>query len=865
MINREIKFFQSGGLDTDSDLPYISKNDYIFAQNIRNTGTGLQEAGSVTNVESNELLAGTLMPGINNVIGGNKFDNTGEVIGFRYNSAGTNQIVLYTHSTDSYTVIFTDDPDSPILPLNPQNIVKCVLINQTYLIWWAKDLEVGYTNLRTLASGGYGATPLWEDISLLKPQCPIPPTGVYGSDAGQPANYLFGLLPQLSVQYVNADYNYSAWSTRSKRIVPYQQNTPTAGSDVTQNNYIIVSVNIGSVRASVINIACSFGTSDFSIIRSVDRTYVTALTNTAVDVDTEIYEAYDPATNLYSFAFYNNDIAIPVPVTETDLFYDYIWPANAGEKINGNILALADWKTLYARPNTSVTIGAVSYDPNIDVPAADREDIFVNAGSFPGESGSGAGNHRRIMTVSFNGIPRTGDTIRVVTADIRDATNTNIFPYTVPVSQDGDIEAVIASFAAVIPNSSYYSEGGGKWTIRFTGQPYFGLQSFNIRLFFEGATVANSIPSELDNSVYQLALSYFDYKDRPLPLCTSNSYIVNTPSYAQANGNAIQLTWQINDPEPPAGAVGYQWMTTKPPITSMIDVLGTPLDYRGTWNAYTNTPPLGVASGTVGETWQITTPSDPTQIDHYTNLGNGAAYKTGDYVTYNGQSWDVLPKNFGNLTDTGNILALSLNPLKLFNDQYSESGIDTILSYDFSAGDRCTLHYYIDDDGNNVYLNDPCVNMSVFGYDAASYIVKVEKSATFDESVLTGKNVFFRLYSPAQQTQAASDTQNSTVWYEIGERFSVTDGVHDTLSGVLHDGGVYYKTRQYSDALQPYIDPPHQTLATDLNYSDFYASAFSSFGRARTYYDVLEQTEQQASIITSQSYVLGSKNNGLTR
>jgi hypothetical protein len=224
------------------------------------------------------------------------------------------------------------------------------------------------------------------------------------------------------------------------------------------------------------------------------------------------------------------------------------------------------------------------------------------------------------------------------------------------------------------------------------------------------------------------------------------------------------------------------------------------LDYKGSWDAKTNMPALTVGTGTVGDTYQITTPSDSNDPTHYTNLGNGANYPTGDYIVYNGQSYDVLPKSFGDLTTTGNILAFSLSPLNLFNSEYSTQGVSTILDYQYSVGDRCTLHYYLDGSGNKMFINNPCVNLSVFGFDTGTYILKVEKSATFDASVLAGTNTFLRLYTPAPQTQAASATESETVWYEIGERITITNGQFDTTSGTLYDGGAYYKTRQFADA-----------------------------------------------------------------
>ena len=468
------------------------------------------------------------------------------------------------------------------------------------------------------------------------------------------------------------------------------QDTPTLGSDVSQNNYIFASTDIGSKRAATANIGCRFGTDIFKIIKSVDRTYILALPNTAVDVDTEIYEAYDSSTNTYSFAFYNNDIAIPVNPLETDLFYDYIWPCGATEVVNGNIIANGDIDAGYERPTTSVTISPVGYDPNIDIPAGTYTDPLRKTGQFPGASGSGAGDHRRIMSISIGGTPHTGDTIIVIMADIRNANSTQVKTYPVPSALDGNLAGVVAAYTPELPRSSYIANGDGTYTITFIGDPYFGLQNYSIQLFFAGAAVANSIESVLDNAPYQAALEYRDINGVPFPLRTDNSFQFITPSYAQVNGQAIEISWTINVAEVPDGAVDYQWLLTNPVLPQLVETIATIIAYQGTWDASTNTPSLSVNDGSanVGDLYQITTPASPAFPTTYTDLGNGAAYPTGDYIVYNGQSWDVLPKEFGDLTPTGSILAFSLNPLQMFNAEYATQGVSTILGYDYVVNDR---------------------------------------------------------------------------------------------------------------------------------------------------------------------------------
>ncbi len=934
--------FYHGGMDGDDAPIKILPDDYIAGYNVRNSGTTSGEDGYTTNIESTALISGERHAGINKGIGSQGFEQIRAGIGFVYNSEGFHKIISVDFDTQVQTTLFTNLTDSnniDVLPLDPNNYVDDIkIINDTYLIWNDANAPVGFTNLNTLKTGGYG-TVLAEDFSLIKPQCLLPPTGTYGSDSGTPANYLFGLLPQFTVRWINDDFNYSTWSTWSKRIVPYQQNTPVAGADVSQNNYIIVSVNIGSIRATTINVSARFGTDVFGIIKNVTRAYIIALPHSTVDVANEVYEAYNSGTNTYSFAYYNNEISIPVSPLETDLLVDNI-PNSAGaiEVVNGDIIAIGDLNTGYPRPAVNCTVAAVGYNPNIDIPAGTYPDPLRKTGVFPGESGSGAGGHKRYMSISFGGTPHTGDTIIVILVNIQNATNTRAINYTVPAGLDGNLAGVVAAYTPEFPRSSYVNNGDGTYTINFTGDPYFTMQTYSIELFFSGATVANSIASVLDNAPYQLARSFRDDYGRLFPLDTTNNDKIFTPSYAQVNGQAIEISWTINDTTPPPDAVDMQWLITFPPVTKVLDTTAVKLNYKGTWDAASNSPTLAINAGTVGDTYQITTPASPAYTATYHDIANGATFSTGDYVTYNGQSWNVLPKDFGDLTPTGNIEAFSLNPLKLFNDEYVQVGVDTILGYDFAAGDRCTLHYYISNaittftivpgtgytdgtytdvaltggtgvnakatvvvSGNVVtsvtltnigsgysvsdsltgtvpggtgwsitvtainavktFINNPCVNLSVFGYDAGTYIVKVEKSANFDMSVLAGTNTFLRLYSPAPKVTNV----NNTVWFEIGERIGITNGAYDKLSGTITDGGVYYKTRQFPDALLPYTNPPINVLATDLNYSDFYASAFWSGGRPRAYLDVLEQTQRKAIIAWSESYVLGSRINGLNR
>lgn len=868
---QNLQTFRNGGLDQDDSPEYISQNDVISAWNCRNSGTHVSEAGNITNPESTTLIPGTRANGINKGIGGRAFEDVRQLVIFIYNSGGFHQLSVYDYDTDTQRIVYTDKTDSngiPLLTLDPQYYVQCVLINGTYLVWTDGISEVGYTNLTTLTSGSYG-TVLAEDLSLIKPQPLIPITGVYASDVGKASNFVKGHLYQFTPKWTGADFNSSTWGTWSKRIIPPQEATPTEGTDVTSNNCIIVSVNAGSIRATQLDVACRYGLFDFNIIKTVTRAYITSLPNTSVDIANQIFESYNPTTNIYSFVFYNQSLSIPVAPTETDQFVDYIWPATAIEKINGNIIAIGDLKVGYDRPTTSVSISASGYNPNLTIPNNGTRLLPLAVSVvYAGGEGSGSNRPRRRMQVKYTGVPITGDILNLTTNSASDATDLSNYTYTVPPSQDGSLFSVVLSFSAILSGAVTTDGSGYIITFYEDPRPHRRIQSASVILFATGATVSKSIHAVLDNSSYQLALEYRDKYGRPFPIQTDNKFIITTPSFAQLNGLTPKISWQINQALAPVGAYDYQWLITKnTTVINLLDVMGNLLNYKGTWDAKNNTPTLAVNTGTVGDTYQITTPNDQSDITHLVNLGNGNEnFKTGDYVSYNGKSWDIIPKSFADLTSTSNVLAMKINPLNMFNERYANNGVNTILNYDFTPGDRCTLHYYFTPGSlaAKTYLNAPCIDVDIYGYDPTTFLVKIQKSSSINPATLLGKDIFLRLYTPnTQKADSAVTTDNTTVWYEIGERFTITGGNHDTLTGDITDGDVYFKTRSYNGGVDPNV--VYDILATDFNFSDFYLSNFTSYGRPRSYYDILERTEQKATIITSQNYILGSKKNGLNR
>jgi hypothetical protein len=99
--------------------------------------------------------------------------------------------------------------------------------------------------------------------------------------------------------------------------------------------------------------------------------------------------------------------------------------------------------------------------------------------------------------------------------------------------------------------------------------------------------------------------------------------------------------------------------------------------------------------------------------------------------------------------------------------------------------------------------------------------------------------------------------------YEIGVSYPIVNGEHTVTSGEIKTGDAYIKSRQMADGVD--LNQLDNLVVEDFNFSDFYPSAYHSYGKPRTYNDELGRVERKASIRHSEVFQRGSLNNGLTR
>jgi len=795
----EARNFKQGGMDSDSTTDDIQSNDYVSAYNFRVTGTSESESGDGTNIEGTNLISSTLGGGLNKCIGAAGFPTLRKGYAFIYNSQGLWQLKEFDYDTLTETVLFTNKTDSggiSVFDLDPQYYINDIkLIQDRYLCFNDSYSTPHYIDLVRLKNGSYGSL-ISEDFSLIKGQPIKEPKAVYNNDSGRSVNLLKNRLFQFREQWGKLDNESTAWGTISKRVVPIDEPTPAKGTDVTVANNMIVSVDAGNNRTSKIRVAARYDLLDWFLIKDILRSTVVALPNTTVNVAQEIYEAYDPATNIYSFAFYNDGNYQNVNVLETDLPYDYVPNvAETMEVINGSILVLGGITEGYDRPVADVSISVNSYDPKINVDSVAPDPLRITSTTNDRIPNS----HERSVSIYFAGLPKTGDKIIIQTRDIRDYASVNNLPvYTVPSTQNNNLTAVLASLAASIPNSWATSN-----QINFKTAPYYELSFARLELANAGTGASKSIHALKSNSSYQLALANYDANGKYFPIVTDERFVIKTPSYALTHGLTSQINWDLKNSKPPIGSVSYQWLLTL---------------------------------------------NNTHATDLYVNGAYSDAKSDADYLVFN------------------------ISSLWKFNEVNSSS----ILNYDYSAGDRVTLMFTFSGTNTPIkWFDSPAIDVEVVGLDVevdtsvtpnvSKYYLKVRKSASLNVADINGVGVLMEIYSPKKRVTVSDGvtTDNPQLFYEIGERFDVVNGEYSVKQGTIRDGDVYFKTRTYSGVLDPNI--AFQFLVEDFNFSDFYQSNYYSIGRPRIYDDEQGKVKKGASIRYSDTFIQGSKVNGITR
>ena len=191
--------------------------------------------------------------------------------------------------------------------------------------------------------------------------------------------------------------------------------------------------------------------------------------------------------------------------------------------------------------------------------------------------------------------------------------------------------------------------------------------------------------------------------------------------------------------------------------------------------------------------------------------------------------------------DNADIYDLDISSLITYNNDNPNS----ILAYDFSVGDRCTIHKQ---DATWVTGYD----VSVVGYTQTSTTatLQIQKKGTLTPGAM---GILLEVYTP--KTRANTTTEQ--FFYEFGEQYDCAAGVHSVTSGSFVDGDIYDRDRAIPTTGNIGIEDP--------NFSDFYISNYSSNGRANIFAPQAKQLTLPTDIRFSDVYVPNTNINGLSR
>ena len=828
-------------MDTDSAPELIAQNDYVSAYNVRTTGDKEGEEGYVVAIESNDIIPITLPAGLNKCIGSQNFDGARKIYKFIYNSQLKHCITEIDFDTNTETILYTNLVDSGgenALILNVDTYVTDIKLLENFLIFRNSANEPCFINIERLKTGDYGVITK-NDFILIKEQPLGNPSAYYLNDINFPGNFLSGRLFQFREQFIYDDNQTSVWGSISNRAVPVAESNPNVGTASAKNNSIVVTVEIGSDRVTELNIAARQGNLDWYLIKIVKRDYVLAIPDTAINIETETYEAYDPITNKYSFVFRNDKLYTSVDVLETDLLQDYIpKECEALEVINGrgdvnsnaSVLAIGSTLEGYERPVADVDLTVYGINSGIEIPDYNDSGLLKVRKTVEGKrDGSG----RRMAWYYFTGTPSLGDKITIFVSFL----NGEVPPgYTYQI----EVEAAEVNNlnATIVKLSNQLGSNGGVFNIAVydyaTSSSWVrqrrGLQPGDVQLQLEtrarnsnpnnwsmsGLTIPpridltnigsgdiQSIPSLKLNSSYQLALAYYDKYGRAFPIITGEDYILNTPSYAQYRGKIPNISWVLNS-APPENAKTYQWLMSP-----------------------------------------NTTHANTVYVD--------GLYRTGG--------------------DKGAYIEINLNTL----NKYQENNPSTTVVYDFSPGDRASFCFYLDNDENQIWFDnneEQIIDVDILGYDPVitvvggvnitNYILKVRKPAGFDLATILNKVVLLEIYTPLSSVQQ----DENTIFFEVSDKYLIENGVHAVTTGIISSGDCYFKTRNYNvpdPAGADNLNGNYTFLVEDFSFSDFYPSRFNQYGRPRTFFDTPENETFPATIRYSYEFVSRSKINQINR
>ncbi len=295
---QKIIFTGSMDSDTSPELMPSSSGRYRLNVRIANTENGNEEAAEIP--KGNTLLAYTLPPGLNYVIGSKEYEKINVIVYFIWNQLGEHRILLYDEVSNVLVLILEGD----FLNFKKENLITGInfveLDATNHLLYWTDfrneprkiNIEKGIAYSQGDYINGYPFPFEERWITRIKQPPAFPPISSWSNDTAQKINYLFKKNFTFQYLYIYDDFEESSYSPISTYSFPVTVlGTPTTGEDFqTQDNKLSVTVNTGSSIVKKIRISGKETNGlDYVIIAELDK---------------NILGIGDDTT--YTISFYNN-------------------------------------------------------------------------------------------------------------------------------------------------------------------------------------------------------------------------------------------------------------------------------------------------------------------------------------------------------------------------------------------------------------------------------------------------------------------------------------------------------------------------------------------------------------------------------
>lgn len=725
-------------MDKNNSPESLNIYDYLDAHNIRTVGNEESEANYVTNLEGTELVTVNLPQGQNKCIGSKGFENISKAYFIRFNSIGYHQIVEFDFDSRIETVVFeniTDSGNVSILNWTANTYFTDIrLIHENFLVLNNGVDPVYFINVKSFKESRGSSLRKEEDLFLAK----IPPTDFpeveYFNNTLRTTNNLRGKLFQFKYNWEYEDYKTSSWSPTSKRVVPETEPSEGQGQNVSTNNVIQVTVNIGDSTVEKVNIGMRWGNNTWLLIKTVTREYILSLPTRPSEVpDGNIQEYYNPSTNEYVFGFYNVGTYPILDNVEVNSQYDHIpHTVETVEVINGNIIALGGLTEGYNRPTLSnVSTNVTYYKPELNTSVTTEANFRV----FLIDYSQRGARYEWDIWLTFP--PKAGDVFvfKISYSGAQGQTRTERYTVTTTDELNGleyTRNNIVNYLAPRMPQYSYIHTLPNYRILFYTDMSEASgwvLESAYVDNANIGTLSTKSLSTLKSGATYQWAYAPYDKFGKFFPIVTDSRFAVNTEPITYTEGLIPQINWNISE-EAPEGAVGYKILLSE----------------------------------------------NQTYLNYITLTGvYEATQGGGDYLLFDLKSLD----RFSRFENESNVNYDFTKGDKVRFIRTIGNNEDSEVWFRFPFIELDIVDFTIEPDPDDAGIT--------------KYWLKVRNTPLLDNYDLTDTDIVMELFTP-KGTVVDSD---QGIFYEIGLDYPIIDGGNTVTSGSIIEGDSYIRGRLY--------------------------------------------------------------------